>query len=312
MANSHISSKTNYCMPQRTNPFQKLIFHVNQSLINDKNVKVTESALLKDKKSQNKREVDILIEYTEPYPLKIGIECQDRKRKTSQPDIEQLKAKHEQLNIHKTIIVSKNGFTKGAQQHAQHDDIELITLDDALEEDWPEYLDSIVSGELISQKLFIKNIHFYAVDETIFKNLALNTDLKIFTNSIISTNEASTIDNYVYQRLKQVMRDGKCSAGMNSTYWNFDPPIYLVDINGQSAHISTLRIDYELKNTSIPLKKGSMGNNKFVYGMSTEIEGYDFVEALITPSKQIANGGNNKLDIAIHIQNAKNQQNKPQ
>lgn len=292
-------------MPQRTNTFQKLILYINQSLIKDPNVIITESALIKDKKSENKREVDILIEYTEPYPIKIGIECQDRKRKTSQPGIEQLKSKHEQLNINKTIIVSRNGFTKGALKHAQHDEIELITLDDAIDQDWSEFIGSALSGLLISRKLFIKRVHFYAVDEINFQNLVINTSLRFTKQDTDSNNQKYIIDSYVFQRLKQELSDDNSIQKKGDTCWQFNPPAQITDINGASAEISALKIDYELKNTNIPLNRGSMGKNKFIYGVSTEIDGYDFMGAIITPSKDITRDGKEKLDITILANNKK-------
>jgi hypothetical protein len=67
-------------MPQRSNEFQQLIHHIHTQMAS-LDAKVTESALLKERDSDAKREVDILIEdEVAGVKVRIAVETRDRSR----------------------------------------------------------------------------------------------------------------------------------------------------------------------------------------------------------------------------------------
>ncbi len=103
----------------------------------EKGAKVSESALLQDKITDEPREVDILIEtHTPGYPVTIAIEVIDHNRRAGTPWVEQMHKKHEALDTHMLVLVSRNGFTKPVRVKAKFYNIEAITFDDAMTTDW--------------------------------------------------------------------------------------------------------------------------------------------------------------------------------
>ena len=77
--------------------------------MNDEKYKVTSPAMLYDKTTKSKREVDILIEYDDDKNLhrRIGIECRDRKKIEDSMWIEQLTTKKEDLELDCIIILKE-------------------------------------------------------------------------------------------------------------------------------------------------------------------------------------------------------------
>ena len=97
-------------MPKRTTKFQNLIELLERQLA-PVGATVFASKLLKDVRSGEDREVDIVIETKSGiHPVVIGIEVIEHKRPASTPWIEGIAKKHEDLAIDKTIAVSRSGF----------------------------------------------------------------------------------------------------------------------------------------------------------------------------------------------------------
>lgn len=133
-------------MPKRTNEFQSLIAFIETKLASA-GVKVTESAELEEYKGSSLREVDILIEAeVNGHPLKIALECRDRRKPQDKEWIDGLIGKYRDLKISQVVAVSKSGFTKGALDKAAEVGIRTLTLQEAQEADWPEEF----------RKLFVK------------------------------------------------------------------------------------------------------------------------------------------------------------
>jgi hypothetical protein len=126
-------------MPRRTNNFQELITTVYEQIVPDGG-KVTESEMVYDKDADALREVDILVEYRYAHhDFKIAIECRDRSRKDSVEWIDGLIGKSKSLLVNKVVAVSKEGFTKTAKKKAQANDIDTLTLEEAIDTDWENY-----------------------------------------------------------------------------------------------------------------------------------------------------------------------------
>lgn len=119
-------------MPKRTNAFQRLVTLLHMTL--DGHTNVEESAMMLDKVTGEKREIDILI--TTPAK-KIGVEVRDRKRRAGTPWIEEMRAKHDDIETDNLILVSRSGFAKPAIKKARFYNIETLTIEEACETDWP-------------------------------------------------------------------------------------------------------------------------------------------------------------------------------
>ena len=123
-------------MPKRTNEFQRVIHSIHKQLEQD--ATVTESRILRDRVTNDEREVDVTIEIETPlYHCIIGVECRDRTRPADVEWVEQASAKHTNLTD-KLVLVSRAGFTKTARRKAALLGIETLTLDEATDADWTQ------------------------------------------------------------------------------------------------------------------------------------------------------------------------------
>lgn len=137
-------------MPRRSNKFQDLIELLERQLA-PIGAKISASQLLKDARTGEDREVDIVIETTSGiHPLRIGIEVIDRKRPADGPWVEGIAKKHEDLPIDKSIAVSRSGFYRPALIKAEAYKIDALTVNEVTELDWKAKIDSIPSVRLES------------------------------------------------------------------------------------------------------------------------------------------------------------------
>jgi hypothetical protein len=137
-------------MPKRSNKFQILIEMLERQLAQT-DAKVTGSKLLLDARSGEEREVDIVIEtFAGNHPIRIGIEVIDQGRRASSPWIESTFAKHADLPIDKTILVSRSGFYKPALLKAQSLKMETLTVQEAKDLDWKGRIDNLISIKMVS------------------------------------------------------------------------------------------------------------------------------------------------------------------
>ncbi len=146
-------------MPKRTTNFQDLIELLERQLA-PAGAKVFASKLLKDSRSGEEREVDIVIEVKSGiHPVAIGIEVIEQKRPASSTWIEGIAKKHEDLAIDKTIAVSRSGFYEPAIKKANAYKIDTLTLKEASELDWKAKIDHMPSVKIVSLLLpYLTNV----------------------------------------------------------------------------------------------------------------------------------------------------------
>ena len=102
-----------------------------------KEVSVEESALLPDRETGEKREVDIVLRSRlVDYPIILSVEVRDRSRPAGSGWIEEMAGKHQALQTNKLVLVSRSGFTKPAIVKAKAREIETLTIEEAYETDW--------------------------------------------------------------------------------------------------------------------------------------------------------------------------------
>src|SRR5262245_41330180 len=126
-------------MPQRTNEFQELVALIRRAFAREGDT-VEESAMVSVQGMETEREIDILHKTSDGWGVvKISVEAKDEGRPIDIETVEQLSAKYRgegRVHVDKFMIVSRNGFTKGAREKAAVLDIPLLTLDEAKEFDW--------------------------------------------------------------------------------------------------------------------------------------------------------------------------------
>ncbi len=123
-------------MPKRTNKFQQLV--VALEACHSESLVVSESKLLIDTYTGAKREVDIFIESTcGLHDVKISIEVSAKSRPADVIWVEQLVSKHSNLPTNKLALISESGYTKEALLKAAAQNVEVLTLEEATDTDWP-------------------------------------------------------------------------------------------------------------------------------------------------------------------------------
>jgi hypothetical protein len=96
---------------------------------------VAESAMLEDRITGDKREIDVLVVGTVAgQKLSIGIETRDHRRKQGVEWVEQVHAKHSRLPINQSVLVSSSGFTRTATELAAKYGMQLVTPGEPIEE----------------------------------------------------------------------------------------------------------------------------------------------------------------------------------
>ena len=154
-------------MPKRSNDFQKLIAFIEQEFA-PYDVQVTESAMVPDLVNAVEREIDVLIEGTVgDHTVSIGVECRDRKKKGDVTWIDEIIGKYQHLPIHKRVAVSKIGFTKTAVAKADKHNIQTLTFENALKNDWLKDYVRVVDWMMEGRRLIYKRAGFEFADSHI-------------------------------------------------------------------------------------------------------------------------------------------------
>jgi hypothetical protein len=106
--------------------------------------------MIKERGSLVEREVDVLIQLRAcGTDLHIAVECRGGKHKDDILWIDQLIGKYRDLDVHKVIAVSRSGFSAPAIEKANANRIETLTLEQALDTDWPSQFERLAIGRLV-------------------------------------------------------------------------------------------------------------------------------------------------------------------
>ncbi|MEM7170089.1 MAG: hypothetical protein AAF530_07950 [Pseudomonadota bacterium] len=141
-------------MPKRSNEFQRLIKLIVGQL--DKSATVRESVEMPDPAGGDApREIDILVEgQIIETRIHIAIETTAKSRPVDIGWVDQMIGKYSGLNINKVVLVSESGFSKKAQKKAASVGIDALTLDEAKDREWLEYVEAL--GPMRIQEVFCR------------------------------------------------------------------------------------------------------------------------------------------------------------
>jgi len=132
-------------MPARSNAFQRLVRGIQGHL--SRGGTVTESRMLQDKDTGSSVEVDIVIEeMVGGHQILVGIECTAGKRKATIEWYREMRGKHGDLPIAKTVLVSESGFTREVHKKAKKDNVALMTLGEAQTFEWQSLFSKLKGG----------------------------------------------------------------------------------------------------------------------------------------------------------------------
>jgi len=122
--------------------FQQLVYLIQRQLKTRRDAVVSESKRLTNRNTGKRREVDVVVEFTESsVPFILAYECQRRSRKPDIEWVEQMIKKHERLSD-KLVLVAQHPLTADALDEAHRHGVETIQLSDALQTDWQAFIDA--------------------------------------------------------------------------------------------------------------------------------------------------------------------------
>ena len=272
-------------MPKRTNIFQKVVFLLQKQLL-DKAI-VTESKLLKSKTTGDDVEIDIVIEsYVGEIPIMIGIECTASSRLVDIEWINQMIGKHNDLPINKTILVSKNGFTKNAQKKAIFNNIDVFSLKQAKELSWTKYIQDFTHLVLASFKFRLKSVNMNC--ERLFEStpdILIHPNLQIimtpgtepirFEDYCNGFKGDSEVGKDVMQHWRRLPEDKRKSEFEFKLTIHFKPPTqpYVQNENKPEYRITALELDMSasIKTTPVELTTAQYLQRPVAYGSAENI-----------------------------------------
>jgi Restriction endonuclease len=273
-------------MPRRTNDFQRLITLIEARLAPD--AVVRESVLLRDTKTGQEREVDVLMETTSGiHAIRIAVECRDHARPATAEWIDQLQGKYRDLEVDKVIAVARAGFTAGARKKAEALGIGTLTLEEADTIDWPREIAQIDEIEGVEVDVAIE-----AVDFTIDDADAIENDPPLAADKILVFNDAdepvgSIADLSARALLQQWDVSERIAQALGETVryqLSLRPErLFLKSASGQSQrlHGADVLVAFQSRRVvNAPAHRATYGQAQVVHG-AVELEGEQVQVALV-------------------------------
>lgn len=129
-------------MPKRSTPFQTVV-KLLHTVLKPAGYRVTESRMVTDADTGVQREIDVCLESDAGgIPVVVAIEVREHKRPQDVKWIEELWGRYSQSG-YRVVAVSKSGFNRPAKAKATARGIHLLTLEQATQIDWIEFVNSL-------------------------------------------------------------------------------------------------------------------------------------------------------------------------
>ena len=137
--------------------------------------------MLQDRDTGSLVEVDIVIEENiGTHKVLVGVECTAGKRKATIEWYREMRAKHSDLPIAKTVLVSEAGFTREVHRKAKKDTVTLLTLDEAQTFKWQALFAKLKGGTVADVRFSLREVHF-----TFRPDLNHNRIISLNANSVL-------------------------------------------------------------------------------------------------------------------------------
>ncbi|QDU59037.1 hypothetical protein [Aeoliella mucimassa] len=240
--------------------------------------------MLTDRVSDEEREVDILVvAEAGGYTVRIGIEVISWARPADTPWIEKMRAKHENLATDKLILVSESGFYKPARRKAEFYGIEVLTLEEADEADWPLIANLTASG--VFEVMTIS----FDVTGILQQDTGIREQIPISLATSLSTAQGPvTMDQFVRSILdklevRDVLRQNISSDKPHDFWFRYSHPngLWRYEEEGKAGQFVELRVGLKVLNSASPVQyaSGTFRSVPFVSGTSTSGKPVQFVLA---------------------------------
>lgn len=271
-------------MPKRTNPFQRLIFTIQQSVTDD--AVVTESKMLTNTRTGSLVEVDIVIETeTGTIPMMVGIECTAAGRPATVEWVREMLGKHDDLPTDKLVLVSQSGYTSEAEEVAHARGIEAISLQRAESFDWSELVTELVNNPYLRIASFQMSIKSWSVtfDQSERQRLEAKGSLTFSDESevfkpggeILATvrqlGTSMLQEPRVFERImRRWAKERKDEFTVTAIV---DEGTQISDVDGEKFAIRefTLNVVCEVESTPVDLEAATYGKSQVAFGNVPDI-----------------------------------------
>jgi hypothetical protein len=131
---------------------ETLVAALERAASNDPSIKIESPYFAIDRVTGSRREHDVGIIVTQTHHrMVIALECRDRSRNVTVPEVEAFGIKCQDTGVHKGGIVSSTGFAEDALVKAKHLNLGCYTLEEATDITWLEATSfEITSSHIIS------------------------------------------------------------------------------------------------------------------------------------------------------------------
>lgn len=298
-------------MPKRTNAFQKLVLRITQHF-SSKTAVVSESKMLWDEEAKAPREIDILIEEkVGAHSILIGIECTAKSSPVGLKEIEQLHAKHKNLGISKTVIVSLHGFTKTAQRVAKARNIDALPLSRALNCDWPKYMEPFRKFEIGHLAARASEVEFEVTPEAGANGFDASYPVYVKTEHghipmadyAIGLFEGRLSEYYFEAQKAGAEPAGHGRKELLHEVFCFTPPLTLLDKNGVHTETAYLNVTCEFFSSMVGIETqyAPYGKEELVYGAAKNVGMFASATLTVSPSGEVDEQGNKKVRMSINL-----------
>jgi len=159
-----------------------------ERILSDSKVTIESPGFLVDRVTNQKREIDVLIRFSQGHHKQvIAIECKDRKKPVGVPDVEAFNTKTCDLKITKVVMVSSSGFRKNAIKKASFYNISCLSVEEIEGFKWlgTKYV-TLVENKIL--KIYFKIIPEARDTKDVSKLLIRDTSGAIFTKQVLNSN----------------------------------------------------------------------------------------------------------------------------
>lgn len=240
--------------------------------------------MLTDRVNGEQREVDILVAAVAGgYTVQLGIEVISWVRPADTPWIEKMRAKHENLPTDKLVLVSESGFYEPARRKAEFYGIEVLTLEEANEADWPLIATLTASG--VFEVMTIS----FEVAGILQQDAGSREQIPIPLAASFSTLQGPvTMDQFVRsildrQDVRDVLRQNISSDQPHDFWFSYSHPngLWRCEEEGRVGQFTELRVGLKVLNSASPVSFaiGKFRSVPFVSGTSTSGKPVQFVLA---------------------------------
>ena len=270
---------------------------------------VTESKMLWDCEFEKDREVDICIEQVVAgVPVMIGIECTDLSRPVGTQKVEALFAKHKNMGIHRTIIVSKSGFTRSVEAFSKKRNVELLSFGKAMKRSWPAYMDKLKEMTIVHYEACMEAISmgFNPEDGKIGFLPGIKNEVRLDAGWISIVDYACTLfrsgPNGSLLNMPKSQRL-KARSGCYEDTWEFNPDLEIRDEKGCLAKCSRLSVKYrvQLHESPVKMKYGQYRSNDVVYGKTGPLGPFKNAELIVSADGESEAQGDPKFKVTIDL-----------